>query len=77
MEATRERHVDFLSQMDWQGLLIGPCLVELWSNSDGTGEVLRFRSLTADLTLRDVSLISPELLAKLFDTAPQGGSNGD
>jgi hypothetical protein len=67
MLASRERHVEFLSQLDWPALLIGPCTVELWSTSDGTGEVLRFRSLVADLTIRDVSLIPPEQLKRLLD----------
>lgn len=76
-EDTTERPVAFLSQIDWREWLIGPYVVELWSNSDGTGEELRFRSLIVDLTFKDVSGISQEQLAELFGTVSPEISNGE
>lgn len=71
-----ERPVDFVSHVNWSELLIGPCLAEYSYNSDTRGVQLSLRWLTVDLTFKDVSLISPELLARLFSTASPDPSNG-
>jgi len=71
-----ERHVAFLSQLNWSELLIGPCHVALSLSSDGKVTQLSLRSLTVDLTFKDASLISPGALAQLFDIASLDRSNG-
>lgn len=71
-----ERHVAFVSHVNWSELLIGPCHVVLSLSSDGKVAQLSLRSLTVDLTFKDASLISPELLAELFDTALPALSTG-
>lgn len=69
--------VDFVSHVNWSELLIGPCHVVLSLSSDGKVKQLSLRSLTVDLMFKDVSLISPGLLAKLLDIASQDRSNGE
>ena len=71
-----ERHVDFLSRLNWSELLIGPCHVALSLSSDGRITQLSFRSLTVDLTFKDASLILPEQLASLLSTASRVPSSG-